>query len=317
MSKILTFGEPLILHYLQYPKLCSEGNSFYSLGGSEINTSISLSKQNNQVYLISSLPDNQLGKEFLNILQQKCIQTDYIYLCSQHQLIGSMYVKDNQVVYQRQYSSFSFLNLINVDIESVSEQSFDWCHLTGITPLLSVGSCLIWRELIELSLVSQVPVSLDLNYRPSLSNFEHLWNLVKPFLSELELFIISVSDISLIAKVEQLELLELQLEQQLLLLADKLKISKLVLCQKHVLENGSQNRCSYLVYQQHIYKSKIKNHTPKEHIGGGDAFVGSLINSILKNDLNLNTCDVITNILDIADYYTINNQENRGNFPKF
>ena len=317
MSKILTFGEPLILHYLQHPKLCSEGNSFYSLGGSEINTSISLSKQNNQVYLISSLPDNQLGKEFLNILQQKCIQTDYIYLSSQHQLIGSMYVKDNQVIYQRQYSSFSFLNLINVDIESISEQSFDWCHLTGITPLLSVGSCLIWRELIESCLVSQVPISLDLNYRPSLSNFEHLWNLVKPFLSKLELFIISVSDISLIAKIEQLELLELQLEQQLLLLATKLKISKLVLCQKHILENGSQNRCSYLVYQQHIYKSKIKNHTPKEHIGGGDAFVGSLINSILKNDLNLNTCDVITNILDIADYYTIDTQNERGNFPKF
>lgn len=317
MPKILTFGEPLILHYLQHPKLCSEGNTFFSLGGSEINTSISLSNHNNRVYLISSLPDNQLGKEFLNILQQKYIQTDYIHLSPEHQLIGSMYVKGNQVIYQRQYSSFSFFNLINVDIESISEQSFDWCHLTGITPLLSVGSCLIWRELIELSLVSQVPISLDLNYRPSLSNFEYLWSLVKPSLSKLELFIISVSDISLIAKVEQLELLDLQLEQQLLLLADKLNISKLVLCQKHVLENGSQNRCSYMVYKQQVYKSKIKNHTPKEHIGGGDSFVGSLINSLLRNKIDNESKNIITSILDTADYYTIDNQEKKGNFPKF
>ena len=317
MSRILTFGEPLILHYLQQPKFVSEGDTFFSLGGSEINTSISLSNQNNQVYLISSLPDNELGKEFLNILQQNSIQTQYIHLSPEHQMIGSMYVKDNHVIYQRQYTSFSFLNLINVDIESVYEQSFDWCHLTGITPLLSVGSCLIWKELIESCFVSQVPISLDLNYRPSLSNFEHLWSLVTPFLSKLELFIISVSDISLIAKVEQLELLDLQLEQQLLILADKLNISKLVLCQKHVLENGSQNRCSYMVYEKKVYKSKIKNHTPKEHIGGGDAFVGSLINSLLRNKIDNKSKNIITSILDTADYYTIDTQEKKGNFPKF
>ena len=103
----------------------------------------------------------------------------------------------------------------------------------------------------------------------------------------------------------QLELLDLQLEQQLLLLADKLNISKLVLCQKHVLENGSQNRCSYMVYKQQVYKSKIKNHTPKEHIGGGDSFVGSLINSLLRNKIDNESKNIVTSILDTADYYTI------------
>ena len=117
MSRILTFGEPLMLHYLAQSKLVSEGDTFFSLGGSEINTSISLSHQNNQVCLISSLPDNQLGKEFLNILEQHNIQTQYIHLSTEHQLIGSMYIKNNQVIYQRQYSSFSFLNLTNLDLK--------------------------------------------------------------------------------------------------------------------------------------------------------------------------------------------------------
>ena len=72
-----------------------------------------------------------------------------------------------------------------------------------------------------------------------------------------------------------------------------------------------------MIYKEQVYQSTVKNHVPKEHIGGGDAFVGSLINSILKNDFNHNTGDTISHILDTADYYTIDTQENRGNFPKF
>ena len=36
-----------------------------------------------------------------------------------------------------------------------------------------------------------------------------------------------------------------------------------------------------------------------------------------KNDFNHNTGGTISHILDTADYYTIDTQENRGNFPKF
>ena len=317
MPKILTLGEPLIIHYLQEATLTSESSSFFSLGGSEINTSISLANNNNQVYLISSLPKNELGKEFLDILQTRNIQTKYIHLSEEHQIIGSMYVKNNHVFYQRQYSCFSFLNLMNIDLESIFSQQFDWCHLTCITPLLSVGNYLIWRELIENCIISKISISLDLNYRSSLREFEYLWQLVKPFLSNLELFIISISDISLIANIEKINISKLSFEEQLLLLSKRLHISKLVVCKKDILSDRTQNRSSYLVYQEQIYQSKIKNHAPKEFIGGGDAFVGSLINSFLKNNLNQIDNISIQNILEIADHYTIDTQNEVGNFPKF
>lgn len=316
MSRILTFGEPLMIHYLPDPILTSESNSFFSLGGSEINTSISLANNNHQVYLLSSLPDNKLGQEFLEILEHRNVQTQYIHLSKEHQLIGSMYVKNNEVIYQRQYSCFSFFNVMNIDLDNIFEENFNWCHLTGITPLLGVSIALLWKEILNNCFIYQIPVSIDLNYRPSLGGFHELWRIVKPIVSKLELFIISITDISLIAKFEHLEMSILNLEQQLLLLADKLSINKLVTCQKEILVDGTQNRCSYLVYEHRIYKSKIKYHYPIEHIGGGDAFVGSLINSLLMNSLNNNLNEQITNILDKADYYTIDTQDERGNFPK-
>lgn len=317
MSRILTFGEPLIIHYLPEPILTSESNSFLSLGGSEINTSISLANNNNQVYLLSSLPNNKLGQEFLEILEHRNIETQYIHLSKEHQLIGSMYVKNKGVIYQRQYSCFSFFNVMNIDLDNIFENNFNWCHLTGITPLLSVSVSLLWKELLNNCFIYQIPVSIDLNYRTALGEFHELWRIVKPIVFRLELFIISIPDILLISKMEHLEMSTLNLEQQLLLLADRLSINKLVTCQKQLLEDGTQNRCSYLVYKQKIYKSKIKNHSPVEHIGGGDSFVGSLINSFLRNSLNNNLHEQITNILDKADYYTIDNQDKRGNFPKF
>ena len=76
-----------LINYLPGEKLSSEGDSYFSLGGSEINTSISLSKQNNHVYLVSSLPDNKLGQEFLDILRQNHIQIQHVHLSRDHQLI--------------------------------------------------------------------------------------------------------------------------------------------------------------------------------------------------------------------------------------
>ena len=60
-----------------------------------------------------------------------------------------------------------------------------------------------------------------------------------------------------------------------------------------------------MIYNNKIYKSEIKNHVPIEHIGGGDAYIGGLINGILK-------CN--SNILDDADNFAIECQNSRGNF---
>ena len=312
-KNIITFGEPLLVNYFNQDKLFSKNNTFLCLGGSEINTSVSLSKNHN-VFLLSSLPNNLLGDQFIEILNNYKIITNYIYRSNEHLLIGSMHVINNQVVYQRQYSSFSFLNNLNINLENISHINFHWCHMTGITPLLGTHICLIWKDIIFYSLELKIPVSLDLNYRPSLGKFDTLWDIVKPFLPHLELLIISISDILLISEYEKINMNNISIEKKLLLIANKLKINKLVMCYKEVLEDSTQNRCSYLIHNNIVYKSHIKKHKPIEPIGGGDSFVASLINDFINLNFE-NFEDNIISILDTADNYTIVNQNFSGHFP--
>ena len=66
---ILTFGEPLLINYLSKPKITSSCDSFFSLGGSEINTSIALANLGNFVYLLSVFPNNDLGDGYIEVIK--------------------------------------------------------------------------------------------------------------------------------------------------------------------------------------------------------------------------------------------------------
>ena len=56
-----------------------------------------------------------------------------------------------------------------------------------------------------------------------------------------------------------------------------------------------------------VYSSNVKEYTPNDYIGDSDLFSGYLIHGLLNNDK-------ITNILNQADKYVINNQNQHGNF---
>lgn len=303
MNKILTFGEPLLINYLSESKLVSSCESYFSLGGSEINTSVALSKLGNEVYLVSIFPDNNLGNEFIDILISKKINVKYV-IKSDDNLIGSMYVKNNKVIYQRQHSSF--YNCKNVNLESIFKIKYNWVHLTGITPSLNDKCKAEWLNILNKSIFLNIPVSIDLNYRPTLCELPYLWNIVKPYVNKLNLFVLSKNDLKDLCILENINVNK-NIEDLMLYFCKKFEVKRLVICIKNVLLNKSQDRYSLMVCNNQLYKSSLKNHTPIEHIGGGDAYIGSLIDGILKWKAN---------ILDDADNFTIEFQNYKGNFCK-
>ncbi len=299
---ILTFGEPLLINYLTTPKIVSNCDSFFSLGGSEINTAVTLSNLGNQVYLLSVFPNNDLGNEFIEVIENLGINIKYV-IKSEDDLIGSMYVKDNYVIYQRKHSAFSYIK--NINLEDLFLTNYNWVHLTGITPSLNDNCKKQWVMLLEKSLSLNLPVSIDFNYRPALCQLNYLWNIIKPYISRLELFALSEKDLKDICKLEHINIGECSLDKIMKLSCKFLGIKRMVICVKKLLLDGSQDRYSIMIYNNEIYKSEIKNHVPIEHIGGGDAYIGGLINGILK-------CN--SNILDDADNFAIECQNSRGNF---
>lgn len=307
IKKILTFGEPILINYILNEDLVDFSNSYFSLGGSEINTSVVLKKLDVEPYLLTCLPNNDIGNYYFNYLKELELNTDFI-LKKDKDLIASMYIKNNKVFYQRKYSSFYFLSKNDINFDEIFSINYDCLHLTGITPLLSENCKEIWIMILEKSLKLNIPVSIDLNYRPAIGIFKDLWFILKKYLSRIEIFIISEKNIKNICEIEGITYSN-SFDNNLLEISKKLKINILLLCLKEK-KGDYQIRYSVLVKDNNIYYSDIKKHKPSEEIGGGDSYIGCFLNYYLNNK-----DDIISN-LNYADIYTILNQNNKGNFSK-
>lgn len=302
--KVLSFGEPLLVNYLESKKLSSVCNSYFSLGGSEINTLVSLSDLGVETFLISCFPLNILGNEFIEILNKANINTEYVSQ-NEEDLIGSMYVKDNKVIYQRNHSAFLNIDLYEINFEEIFSRNFDWVHLTGITPLLGTNPRVIWNELLRSGLEKGIKFSIDFNYRPALGQLNDLWDLVKKYITRIEVLILSAEDLNNLCNLENIDIDE-TIEKTLLNFCDELRIKRGVVCIKKI-KDSYQHRRSVMVYNNKVYSSNVKTHQPIEHIGGGDSFSASLIEGLLKNQ-------DIPKTLNNSDNYVIKNQNSLGNF---
>ena len=304
---ILTFGEPLFLNYLSKKKITHLDTSYFSCGGSELNTAVALSSLSNKVYYLSVLPDSELGNEFLTEINNLNVNTQFVIKSKNYNNIGSMYIKNNQVFYQRQYSAFSFINVSDLDIEKIFSINYTWVHLTGITPSLNENCKIVWLLILEKALNNNIRISIDFNYRPALCTLKYLWEIIKIYLSKIEIFTISIQDIKDILLLENNDLNYNNISDKELTLffAKEFKIKRLFVCIKYPHHSLGQNRYSIMIFNDKYYQSKLKVHNPVEYIGGGDSFIAYIIDSILKNR---------EDFLDLADIYTIENQSIRGNF---
>ena len=79
--KVITFGEPLLIHYIGSDSslyMQGFGESHVSWGGSEINTAVALQTLGNTSYVISVLPDNELGNDYIKTIDQLGINTELV-----------------------------------------------------------------------------------------------------------------------------------------------------------------------------------------------------------------------------------------------
>lgn len=302
---VLSFGEPLLINYLESNKLTSVSNSYFSLGGSEINTLVSLSNLGRKTCLVSCFPENNFAQEFIDIIEKNKVNTEFIQR-SDNEMFGSIYVKDNKIFYQRKNSAFSNLNVYEIEFTKIFNKEIDWLHLTGIPPLVSSNAKIIWKELLRVGIEKNIKISIDFNFKPALGFISDLWSIVKSSIDKIELFIISEDDLNNICKMEQIEIDEKSPEKTLLTFCKKFNVKKGVLYIKRL--NSDIQFCrSIMVSDNVVYSSNVKEYTPNDYIGDSDLFSGYLIHGLLNNDK-------ITNILNQADKYVINNQTQRGNF---
>lgn len=177
-SSVCCFGE-LLLRFS--PKMqgvfIKENNMPVYIGGAELNVATALALWQQPVKYVTALPGNYLSSEIADFISIKNINTDAIKYAGER--IGTYYLpqgtdlKNNAVIYDRNFSSFSQLKPGDLDWDEILKD-VSWFHFSAISPALKENVAAVCREALQVAASKKIPISVDLNYRSK------LWQYGKP-----------------------------------------------------------------------------------------------------------------------------------------
>jgi len=173
VTRILSFGEILIRQQLVGSRFFDPENNRLEIfpGGSEANVAVALAQMGEQVCYVSTLPQNALSREILGELQKRGVDTSRVFFSGDrigtYILLSANGLTNGEVIYDRKYSAFSRLRLVDVDTDNLLEGA-DWLHWTALTPALNDKMALMMSKILREAKERQITVSVDLNYRDRL-----------------------------------------------------------------------------------------------------------------------------------------------------
>jgi 2-dehydro-3-deoxygluconokinase len=172
MKKVFCFGELLMRFSPNLQKQWIHEHTMpVFIGGAELNVAKALAAWNTPVKYCTALPDNYLSKEIMESLQEGGIDASSILLSGErigtYTLPMGADLKNAGVIYDRAYSSFSFLKKGMINWEEVLE-GYDWFHFTAISPALNTNIVEVCEEALQFATKKGMTISVDLNYRAKL-----------------------------------------------------------------------------------------------------------------------------------------------------
>lgn len=172
MKKVFCFGEILLRFSPQLQQQWIDNHSMpVFIGGAELNVAKALANWNTPVKYLSAVPDNYISKEIIASLTSEGIDTSSMLLCGDrigtYTLPMGADLKNAGVIYDRAYSSFSFLKKGMINWEEVLD-GYDWFHFTAISPALNTEIAALCEEALQFASRKGMKISVDLNYRAKL-----------------------------------------------------------------------------------------------------------------------------------------------------
>jgi 2-dehydro-3-deoxygluconokinase len=177
-KKFTAFGEAMVRinmpSFLRF-RQGLPGNAEISFAGGEINVLASLSLLGLPTEFISALPDNDITDAFMANARSCAVGTQYILKRPGRFGIFFAETGANQrassIIYDRSNSCAAITAPQDYEWEKIFAQS-KWFHITGITPALSENSAAAAELALKCAKKAGVTVSLDLNFRKKLWNWE-------------------------------------------------------------------------------------------------------------------------------------------------
>lgn len=169
---IVCFGEVLLrLSAPGRQLLLQTGHFDAHVGGAEANVAVSLSKLGHAAAVVTSLPDNPLGRVCRGELRRHGVDTSGIEFrdgrMGLYFLTHGSGQRAAEVLYDRAYSAFATAPADLHDWDDLLANA-QWLHVSGITPAVSATGAAAALRAVTAARAMNVKVSFDCNFRSRL-----------------------------------------------------------------------------------------------------------------------------------------------------
>jgi 2-dehydro-3-deoxygluconokinase len=288
VGKFLAIGEILIRFTPKAFDVYGNNNELeYFFGGSEANIASILSSWNIQSSILSALPDNTLSKNIKRYFRG--VGVDISNILTRGDKIGFYFLerssgtRNSSVIYDRKYSSFSELNINDINISKVLE-GVTWLHFSGITLAVGENSRNLVKEIVKEAKKRNIFISIDLNFRSKMCSFID----AKKYMTEVAPYADMCFGIEpIMANEKDIEMFDREnsSKEDIFIRMKELKNKfgfKYIFHTERI--NDKEDNNTYYAYGLgENFKESIKSTTRMiERVGSGDAFVAGVIYSLMK-----------------------------------
>ena len=283
-----------------------------SFAGAESNILSNLSNLGHNATMISSLPNNSLGKSAIRFLRSFGLNTDFIEINQGR--IGTFFIehglssRGSQVIYDRIDSCFSKTK-INESVWSTIFNNSKYFVITGVTPALSKNCQNNMLNAIKIAKSNNVKIVFDLNFRRNLWKPNEALEFISKIINDVDVLIGNIGSVSDIFgfkdnKVNSFSDLEKITYDASEFISDKYSFDLIAMTIRNQI-NATQNQLGGLIKieDEYLYGKSYEMQII-DRLGGGDAFVSGILHGLLNNQkpqeiINFsNACFAITQTIN-------------------
>ncbi|MBQ7904836.1 MAG: sugar kinase [Spirochaetaceae bacterium] len=295
MKKIVCFGEIMMrLNPLNKERFIQADNFAISYSGAEANVCASLAnyfEDSSQIYFVSKVPANELGKSSIKTLRSQNINTEYVVQGGQR--LGLYFLEEgasqrpSKVIYDRKNSSFAESSVTDYNWDIIFEDC-SWFHFSGITPALSDNLAEICKIACKKAKEKNIKISCDLNYRKKLWTTEKANSVMSDLFEFVDVCIANEEDVQNVFGLQgSYEGLAQKIIQKF--------SCKLVAFTLRESFSADKNIWSSLLFSKtESFKSEKYEIQIVDRVGAGDSFSGALIYALLNDYSNQNSLEFAT-----------------------
>lgn len=205
-KKAVFFGELLMrLGTKRFERFVQANEFEVGYTGAEANAAVSVANFGLGAYVVSAVPDTEIGQACINKIREFGVNTDHVLRRGPR--LGTFYLetgasqRPSKVIYDRAGSSITELKPGDIPWDVVFEGK-DWFHWSGTAPALSDSMAEVTAEACQSAKKHGLTVSCDLNYRAKLWSPEKARRVMTDLVKDVDVLIGNEEDTALVLGVE-------------------------------------------------------------------------------------------------------------------